>query len=296
MRAVLRWGVIDRLLGRRRVAPPGPPAPRVPPDPDLIRDVGGAPRLTWIGHASFLGSLGGGTFLVDPVFSDRAGVVVKRYAPPAFGPEALPPLDAVLVTHCHYDHLDKASLKALPPEVPAVVPLGLGRWLRRWGLRRVTELDWWQSVECGPLRITLVPSLHWSRRWVADTNHTLWGGFVVEAGNTRMYHAGDSAWFDGFGEIGRRFPDLLAAMLPVGGYAPAWFMEKHHLNPEQAGQAFLDLGARHLVAMHWGTFKLTDEPLCEPAERVRAWWRQQTPDGGRRLQVPAVGQTMVFDE
>jgi L-ascorbate metabolism protein UlaG (beta-lactamase superfamily) len=296
MKAVFRWGVLDRLSGRRRIRPPGPPAPHVAPDRAQLPNGSGPPRLTWIGHASFLGTLGGGTFLIDPIFSEKAGMSFRRYVPPGLALADLPRLDALLLTHCHYDHMDKETIRALPRQTPVVVPLGLDRWLRRWGFERITVLDWWESARTGPLRVTLVPACHWSRRWIADTNRTLWGGFVIEADGQSVYHAGDSAWFDGFAEIGRRFPGLLAAMLPIGSYSPAWFMEHHHLNPEQAGRAVLDLGARHFVPMHWGTFKLTDEPLAEPAERVRAWWSEQSPDKGRRLRLMSVGETVVLDD
>ena len=116
----------------------------------------------------------------------------------------------------------------------------------------------------------------------------------MEANGHAVYHAGDTAWFDGFSEIGERFPDLLAAILPIGGYRPAWFMEHHHLNPEQAGEAFRLLGARHLIPMHWGALQLTDEPLAEPAERLREWWRQAGSLDGKRLSILAVGETVIL--
>jgi len=290
--AVLRWGVIDRLLGRREVRPPGPPAPRVEPDRRKILEPGGPDRLTWIGHASFLGTLGGGSFLVDPVFSPRIGWLVPRHGRPGIEVTDLPRVDAILVTHCHYDHLDEPSMLALSREVPVVVPLRLGRWFERRGFRRVVELDWWQGLALGTLRVTLVPARHWSRRGLADVNRTLWGGFVIEGGGVSVYHAGDSAAFDGFAEIGRRFPGLAAALLPVGAYAPGWFMERFHMNPEQAGQAFLACGARRFLPTHWGAFQLSDEALCEPVPRVRAWWAEHDPRDGRELIVPAVGQTV----
>ena len=295
-RAIFKWGVLDRLNGNRQIRAPGPPAPRVSPDLDLIRDPAGPPRLTWIGHASFLGTLGGSRFLIDPLFSERVGLLYPRHGRPGLRPEQLPRIDALLVTHCHYDHLDTPSVRALSRDVPVFVPLGLGRWFRRWRFGHVRELDWWDSAETAGLRITLVPARHWSRRWIADTNQTLWGGFVVEGGGVAVHHGGDSAWFDGFAEIGGRFPELLATMLPIGGYSPTWFMEHNHLNPEQAGRAFLDLGARHLVPMHWGALQLTDEPIAEPAERMRAWWQSQNLDGTRRLRLLAVGETLVLDD
>jgi L-ascorbate metabolism protein UlaG (beta-lactamase superfamily) len=296
MGEVFRWGVTERLIRPRPIDAPGQPAPSVKLDRRLVHGDHPSPRLTWIGHASFLGSLNGSKFLVDPVFSQRVGLVVRRFGRPGLGVGDLPPIDALLVSHCHYDHLDAPSVRALPRATPVVVPRGLGRWFTRRRFTDVTELAWWESAEAGSLRVTLVPACHWSRRRIGDTNRTLWGGFVVEGGGVSVYHSGDSAWFDGFREIGERFPGLLAAMLPIGAYAPAWFMEHHHLNPEQAGRAFLDLGARNLVPMHWGAFKLTDESLVEPARRIRTWWRDNDPRDGRRLQVPAVGQTLVFDD
>lgn len=294
MRAIFRWSVTDRLLRRRRVHPPGPPAPSAEPDLALIGKRGGPPRLTWIGHSSFLGSLGSSHFLIDPVFSPRAGGFVPRHVSPGLRPGDLPPLDALMVTHSHYDHLDRRSIAGLARSTPVFVPLGLGCWFRRRGFDNVTELDWWQSDRSGDLSITLVPARHWSRRRLLDTNRTLWGGFVIRSGDASVYHSGDSAWFDGFAEIGRRFPGLGTALLPIGAYSPRWFMEHHHMNPEQAGEAFLTLGARRMIPMHWGTFKLTDEPLREPVERLRRWWAREE-RAPLRLIVPAVGQTVRLE-
>jgi L-ascorbate metabolism protein UlaG (beta-lactamase superfamily) len=295
MRAVFRWGILDRVTGRRRVRPAGPPAPRVEPDLRLIRGSNGPTRLTWVGHASFLGTIGGAHFLIDPVFSERVAWVVRRRAPAGLPLGTLPELDALLITHGHFDHLDEPSVLALPRDLQVFVPLGLARWFRRRGFARVQELDWWESSEISRLRITFVPARHWHRRSVTDVNRALWGGFVVEGDGGSVYHAGDSAWFDGFAEIGRRFPGLDAAMLPIGSYSPAWFMQHYHLSPEQAGRAFLELGARTFVPMHWGTLKLTDEPLSEPADRVRRWWKQCETPQGRELRLPAIGQTVVLD-
>jgi L-ascorbate metabolism protein UlaG (beta-lactamase superfamily) len=167
--------------------------------------------------------------------------------------------------------------------------------MRRRGCTRVIELGWWQHAEVGDLKVTLVPACHWSRRGIFDTNRVLWGGYVIEGGGHSVYHSGDTASFEGFCEIGRRFPELDAAMLPIGGYQPVWFMEHYHLNPEQAGRAFLDLGARRLIPMHWGTLQLTDEPLCEPVERMRTWWQHNGPDSSRRLNLLDVGASLRLD-
>jgi L-ascorbate metabolism protein UlaG (beta-lactamase superfamily) len=291
-RAVLRWGVWDRLSGRRRVRPAGPPAPWVEPDTERIRRPADRPQLTWGGHATFLVSLGGRSVLVDPVFSSRVAWIVPRHGRAGLAADLLPPLSAVLVTHNHYDHLDRPSLRAVPATVPAVVPLGLGRWFGRWNRRPVIELDWWQATELDGLTITLVPSRHWSRRGVADLNRTLWGGFIVACGGLGVYHAGDSASFEVFAEIGRRFPGLAAALLPIGAYEPVWFMGRQHMTPEQAGEAFLALGAARLVPMHWGAFQLTDEPISEPIGRLSDWWGAHGPGDGRALVEMAVGETV----
>ena len=295
MRALVRWGIVDRLTGARRVSPPGSGAPWVEANLERAREVEGAPRLTWIGHASFLGSLGGARFLIDPNFSSRIGALYPRHVPPGLTAEDLPPVDLLLISHSHPDHLDAPSIRRLDRRMRVVAPEGLGRWFHRRGFHRVSELAWWQSVVAGDLRVTLTPARHWSRRSPWDQNRSLWGGFVIEAGGVAVYHAGDSAWFDGFREIGRRFPGLLAAMMPIGAYSPAWFMEHNHMNPEQAGQAFFEVGARHFVPMHWGTFQLTDEPLAEPAERIERWWRAYREDG-KQLHLLAVGETVVFDD
>ena len=288
-RDVFRWSVLDRLTGRRRVAPPGPPAPWVPKDLTAIHGADGAPRVTWIGHASFLATLGSASFVVDPVFSKTIAHVVPRHGQPGLAASELPALRALLVTHNHYDHLDEPSVRALPRSVPVFTAAGLGAWFRRRGFQNVAEMSWWDGAVAGPLAITFVPARHWSRRGLADTNRSAWGGFVVEGGGTTLYHAGDTGWFDGFREIQERFPSIDVALLPIGAYAPAWFMEPHHMNPEQAIDALSVLGARAMVPMHWGAFQLTDEPLSEPIERLRRAWAERPPSA--RLQVLAVGET-----
>jgi L-ascorbate metabolism protein UlaG (beta-lactamase superfamily) len=287
--------VSDRLLRRRRPRPPGTPAPWVAANLELVHEVSDRPRLTWIGHSGFLGTLGGASFLIDPVFAGRIGGLFHRFCPPGIVASGLPDLDAVLITHNHYDHLDAASVRSLPRSVPVVVPEGLGRWMLRRG-RPVVELRWWQSVRIGRLEITAVPARHWSRRRIGDTNRSWWGGYVIRAGELAVYHAGDTAWIDGFSEIADRLGPLTAAMLPIGGYDPAWFMEHHHLNPEQAGRAWIELEAELLVPMHWGSFQLTDEPLGEPRRRLLTWWADRIGEPDGRLADMAVGETIVLGE
>lgn len=287
---VFRWSVLDRLSGRRRVAPPGPPAPWVVSDPLAIRREGSGLRVTWIGHASFLASLSGASMLIDPVFSQRIASVIPRHGRAGLRLADLPALDALLITHNHYDHLDAPSVRALRRDLPVFAPAGLGSWFRRLGFSRVTEMLWWDRAQLGPVAITFVPARHWSRRRIGDTNRSAWGGFVVEGREGTLYHAGDTGWFDGFAAIAERFPAIDLALLPIGAYAPAWFMEPHHMNPVQAVDALLTLRARAMVPMHWGAFQLTDEPLLEPIERLQRAWNARRPSAS--LHVLAVGETL----
>ena len=282
--AVFRWAVLDRLAGRRRRSPAGAEVPVAVPDRVLIGTPAAAPRVTWLGHASFLVQLDGASVLIDPIFSERIAGFIRRNVPAPLSPRELPHIDGTLVTHNHYDHLDTPSVRQVGARTLA--GLGMSR------LVGCEELDWWQAARVsGSVQVTFVPSQHWSRRGLADTNRALWGGFVVEGPSGRVYHAGDTAYFEGFAEIGRRFPRIDAALLPIGAYDPPWFMEKQHMNPEQAVQAFVDLGARRLVAMHWGTFKLTDEPLDEPPRRLRAEWQRRGLPADA-LRIPAIGETL----
>ncbi len=227
--------------------------------------------LSWLGHASFLLRLGGCTVAVDPVLSQRILGAGQRLTPP--GLDRLPALDLLLISHNHYDHLDARTVRTLRRDIPVVVPAGLGRWFRHRSFTDVTELDWWESVRVGALEVSFVPAHHWSRRGLFDHCATLWGGWVLtEPSGRRVYHAGDSAYGPFFAEIGSRYPGIDAAMLPIGAYAPRWFMQTVHADPEEAVQAAQDVGAQVMVPMHWGTFRLSREPALEPIERTRTAW------------------------
>jgi L-ascorbate metabolism protein UlaG (beta-lactamase superfamily) len=174
---------------------------------------------------------------------------------------------------------------------PVVAGTGTAPLFARHGLS-CSELGWWQTTRIGSVDVHFVPSQHWSRRGLSDTNEMLWGGFVIAGSTARIYHSGDTAYFEGFGEIGRRLGPIDAALLPIGAYAPAWFMSKQHMNPEEATRAFRDLGARTFVAMHWGTFQLTDEALDEPPQRLAAEWQRLGLQPEACL-VPPIGGTVL---
>ena len=287
---ILRW----KLGWHDEKRPPSPmtgvAVPTVANDGRQLREAT-HDALTWIGHATFLVQLGGTSALVDPVMSSRIAGVIPRNVAPGLDWPAMPKIDLVLVTHNHRDHMDAPSLKRLGPDPVYVVPRGLGRWFERAGLRRVVEMAWWQREEIAGIEVTFVPAEHWSRRGLFDINETWWGGYVLGHGGLRVYHSGDTAWFEGFRLIGERCGEIHAAMLPIGAYAPRWFMLRQHMDPADAVHAFSALGAARFVAMHWGTFKLTDEDLREPPLLLReVWQRENMPHD--RLTIPAIGETL----
>jgi L-ascorbate metabolism protein UlaG (beta-lactamase superfamily) len=251
------------------------------------------PHATWIGHATFTLRLGGKLISTDPVWSDRLHTI-RRFAAPGVRLEDVPGIDVVTVSHAHYDHLDMPTLKRIGDRTLYVVPKDNRDILTGGGLRNVVELDWWETHRAGDLAITLVPAQHWSMRVPWDRNKRLWGGFLYEAPEGTAYHAGDTAFSERvFAEIAKRFPRIDWAMLPIGAYEPQWFMQPQHMGPEEAGRAFEILGARNLLAMHWGTFKLTDEPLGEPPARLRAWAKSAGVDD-ERVWIFDVGETRAL--
>jgi L-ascorbate metabolism protein UlaG (beta-lactamase superfamily) len=271
-------------------------AARIPVDrqPRLPRAEPGQTLVTWVGHATYVIQIGGLTVLTDPVWSRKIPGVRPRLTPVGVDWTALPRIDAVVISHNHYDHLDAPTIRRLPRNTPMLVPANLARWFERRGFLDVTELDWWECREIGGVRFDFVPAHHWSRRTLTDTNRSLWGGWVVtDRDGARVYFAGDTGYGHWFGEIARRYPGIDLALMPVGAYDPPWFYRSVHMNPEEAVQACLDLGARRMAPMHWGTFVLSSEPVLQPLERTTAAWAAS---GRRRedLWDMAVGETRTI--
>ena len=225
-------------------------------------------KLTWVGHSTFTIHDGDDVVLTDPHFGKRALIPARKF-PPGIPIEAIPPDAFAVVSHNHYDHLDAYTVDTLPATVGWFVPLGLADWFHERDRHDVVELGWWQSATRGRWTITCLPSQHWSRRIDQWTNTTLWCSWLLDSGSYRYYFAGDTGYFHGFGEFGRRWSDIDVALLPIGAYEPRWFMQYQHMDPAEAYQAFQDLGARYMLPMHWGTFDLTDEPVDEAARLFR---------------------------
>lgn len=311
---LLRW---KREAARQGLPPPPRvPTPRMAPDLDFLRANAAAgatmqPAVHWIGHATVLAQLGGLTLLTDPMFSERASPLSfagpRRHVPPGIALMELPRIDLVLVSHDHYDHLDEASvrpLQAQPGGPPLyVVPLGLGRWLAARGIRRVAELDWWQVHRhpgpAGEVDVMLSPAQHWSGRGLRDRMKSLWGGFAVFAPDCHLFFAGDTGYSRDFRDLRERVAQRQhaaagggfdIALLPIGAYAPRWFMAPQHVNVAEAVKIHRDLGAKRSLGVHWGTFTLTDEPLDEPP-RLLVEEARSAGLGPEEFFVLAVGET-----
>jgi L-ascorbate metabolism protein UlaG (beta-lactamase superfamily) len=252
--------------------------------------------VTFIGHSSFLLQMGGQNLLVDPVFAQWL-VVLRRLRRPGVTVEQLPPIDAVLLSHAHMDHLNRPSLmrivrhsRLLRGRAPvAIVPWGVSDLVRDLGFERVIRLEWWQTEALGNLQVTMTPAAHWGARYYRDT-HRGFGGYVLRSGLHSLYHSGDTAYFAGFEQIGKRLaPEV--ALLPIGAYNPESFRNVH-ASPEDALQAFVDLGSRWMVPMHYGTFRLSEEPTEEPVQRLLA--AAEIAGLTSRIRVLAEGETKVF--
>ena len=265
--------------------PPQTPTPVVQPDLVFIQANARAPTMqpaiTWVGHATMLVQADGLNVLTDPVFSNRASPVQfagpRRAQPPGLAIDQLPPIDVVLISHNHYDHLDKNTALALSNQAQAatvfIVPLGLKSWFTDLGISNVKELDWWDSVSVKGVEFNFTPVQHWSARAFGDRSQTLWGGWAVLGANTHWYFSGDTGYSQDFVETQKRFADRQTpakgggfdiALIAVGAYEPRWFMKEQHVNPAEAVQIHKDLKAKRSVGVHWGTFELTDEPLDQP--------------------------------
>ena len=304
---LMRW----QWASARQGLPPRPqtPTPTVPAELKFIsaNATSGAamvPAVTWIGHATVLVQMGGINVLTDPIFSPRASpfswIGPQRAQAPGLALAELPRIDAVLISHNHYDHCDAPSLVALNAQTGGpplfLVPLGLKAWLADLGITHVIELDWWQAHTLGAVEVVLTPVQHWSARGLGDRMASLWGGYALFASDFHLFFAGDTGYSADFSDIRARFAQRQAAggfdlaLLPVGAYEPRWFMAQQHVNPPEALRIHRDLGAQRSLGIHWGTFELTDEALDEPP-RALARARLAAGVAETSFFVMAIGQT-----
>jgi L-ascorbate metabolism protein UlaG (beta-lactamase superfamily) len=272
---VLKWQW-DRLRGKAPKKPARYDFQVIENDGKFLRENGEEFTVTWVGHATTLIQMEGRNILTDPIFSLRCSPVSwagpQRVVPPSPTFEHLPPIDVVLISHNHYDHLDKPTIERLGNRPRYFVPLFVGKFLRDLGIAkaRIVELDWWQFAELDGLTIHCTPTQHFSGRGLHDRNRTLWCSWAVIGKQQRLYFGGDTGYFPGFKEIGEQLGPFDLAILPIGAYRPRWFMSPVHVEPAQSAQAFLDLRAERMLAIHWGTFDLADEPMDEPPQLLRA--------------------------
>lgn len=296
---VLRW----KLAGRGPFAALRKTPPRLPEVKDAVgawNTVDPGARVQWLGHASVLIELEGLHILIDPVFGGAGPVVPRKVAAPRL-PDHLPPIDVILLTHGHYDHLDAKSVAAVlsaNPTCRVVVPRGLGRALPR-GCAQVTEASWWDRVTLDEDRgvdAVLVPAQHWHLRSGFDRNRSLWGGWFVRSPRRSIYHSGDTGHFGGFATIAAVLGKPDVAVLPLGAYEPRWFMADQHMSPEHSVAAFEALGATHMMGMHWGTFDLTDEPLDHGAFTLLPEIADERGISRDRLHVMAHGGVLGFGD
>jgi L-ascorbate metabolism protein UlaG (beta-lactamase superfamily) len=245
--------------------------------------------LTWIGHATFLVQTDRHNILIDPNWAPWLSVI-RRLRHAGMELHHLPNIDAVLVTHAHFDHLNRPTLKQIAEEQPIAVPEGVGDLVHDLGFEKVHEMKWWDSWDLGGLKITFVPASHWGARVLVD-QHRGYGGFYLSYAGRTVYHSGDTAFFSGFKEIADRMPAADVALLPIGAYETPSGRD-NHMSPEEALEAFEILGAKLMVPMHFGTYRMTFEPMEEPPQRLL----KATAEKGllNRVRFLVEGQPQVF--
>jgi N-acyl-phosphatidylethanolamine-hydrolysing phospholipase D len=279
---ILRWKLRRGLMEQPEI--PGAsnePAEWCQVDPREISEPPEAGwRATWLGHASFLLQGGGISLLIDPIFSKHCSPLplrsMQRKVPPPCAIADLPAVDAVLLTHSHYDHLDLPTLRKLGMNTPIVTPEGHAGWLGKKGFSNVCEIAWHSSRELSArVKITATPAQHFTARTPFDRNSGHWCGWLIEGAGIKLWHAGDSGYCPGFAEIGERYGPIDFGMIPIGAYLPKQIMRAMHMEPADSVRAFQDTRCRRAMAMHWGTFQLTDEPMREPVELLASALKKQ---------------------
>jgi L-ascorbate metabolism protein UlaG (beta-lactamase superfamily) len=258
----------ERVINSDPDSIPGFSIERIENDGSYLRENRSESTITWIGHSTLLIQVDGLNILTDPVWSKRVSPVnfagPKRIIAPGLELEDLPEIDIVLISHNHYDHLDKNVVEYLGSRPIYVVPLGVGSFFESQGINRYEELDWWDEIKINSMKIICTPAQHFSGRNLFDKNKTLWCSWLMIFKEFKIYFAGDTGYFSGFKEIFSRYGSIDITALPIGSYKPGWYMEPVHMNPEQSLDAFNDLHGKFFIPIHWGTYPLGNEPINEP--------------------------------
>ena len=259
------------------------------------------PQVTWLGHSTFLIQYKGVNILTDPMLTNRASPISfagpKRLVPKPIGFEHLPKIDFVVISHNHYDHLDKDSINTLGNEPRYLVPLKVDEWFADQDveLAQVQAFDWWDRIEVGDVEFVATPSQHWSARGLFDRYETLWAAWYIRIADFELWFGGDTGYNDiQFKEVGERWPTIDLGLIPIGAYAPRWFMKMQHVDPDDALLVHKDIGAKKSIGMHWGTFELSAEPMFEPEQRVRAFEKEGLTKPGEFVTL-AIGETVLIE-
>jgi N-acyl-phosphatidylethanolamine-hydrolysing phospholipase D len=256
--------------------------------------------ITWLGHSAFLIIFNGKKILTDPYLTEYASPYIrgpKRFVKSGISIENLPAIDVIIISHDHYDHLDEQTIEALPgkEKIMVIVPLGIGKLFKKYGYKNIQELDWWSKTKVDNITFTLLPALHDSGRSTSNKNNTLWGSWAITTEAVKLYFAGDTGYSKTiFKKIGKLFSGFDYAFVPIGAYAPRKALMISHTNPEEAVQIGKDLGANNLIGMHWGTIKLSDEPIWEPPVRFKKAGKLAK-YSDENLWVMKIGDTRKFD-
>lgn len=289
---ILNVGTIVTQFQRREDLAPEEKLPETPIDLRRFLDDSSSPNIIWLGHSSFMIRMAGKTLLIDPVFENAGPVffMAPRFQESVLAREDLPPVDYVLISHDHYDHLETATIKYLAEgKTRFVVPIGVGAHLEEWGIAedRFTEIDWWEEVKLDELTVAAAPAQHYSGRAGFLANDTLWVSFVIASADSNLYFSGDSGYGGHYSEIGERYGPFDVAFLENGQYNP--ISREIHMHPEDVVEAFKDLNADVLVPIHWAVFQLSRHPWYEPAMRITDLANKN----GIDLFVPVMGEVMT---
>lgn len=297
---IFKWMIWDKLTEEDdRIPADSLNFEYVVPQIDALNQNDSLLSVSWVGHSTLFIQIDGLNILTDPIWSERASPVSfagpKRYTKPAIELDALPDIDIVIISHDHYDHLDKPTLKKIGNKAFFLVPLGIGEILEDLDITRYQEFDWWEDISYNGVRFTCTPTQHFSGRTLFDKNTTLWASWVMEGKDKKVYFAGDTGYFRGFKDIAKRFGPMDIAAVPIGAYKPRWFMSPVHMDPIQAVDAFQDLEATYFVPIHWSTFNLADEPFKEPGKLLlkEVEKRNLNPDSFKVLKL---GETFWFQQ